>query len=303
MFLFILSIVLIIAGILCMLSGKPRAQTAGGTEPGDKQPNWTPRAARITGAATVALAVLIQVASCITVVQPRTVGIKTAFGKPTGSLSNGLHAKAPWESVTKLDGAKQNDIYRDGGENTRGSIEVRLGNDAKASVDASLQWQLKVDRAEELFMDYRTFEGIQSNLVDRNFRAALNEVMSGYDPLSQESVDAGDDTLAVLSQQTLERMRAKVGGQIEVHSVTIPIINFDDATQARIDELQSEIARTRIAEQKKATNEAEARANRALEGALSPEVLTSKCLDIVAETQQSPLGCFPTDVQPVTQAP
>ncbi|WPF65912.1 MULTISPECIES: SPFH domain-containing protein [unclassified Corynebacterium] len=301
MFLFIVSIVLIAAGILAFFISPNQKKPEDSARHGSS-PTLTKRSMRIIGGSTIAVAVIILILTCVTVVQPRTVGIKTAFGKPTGSLGNGLHIKAPWESVTKLDGAKQNDIYRDGGENTLGSIEVRLGNDAKATVDASLQWQLKVDRAEELFMDYRTFEGIQSNLVDRNFRAALNEVMSGYDPLSPANVDADHDTLAVLSQQTLERMRAKVNGQIEVHSVTIPIINFDEATQARIDELQSEIARTRIAEQKKATNEAEARANQALEGSLTPEVLTSKCLDIVAEHGQSPLGCFPTDVQPVVGA-
>ncbi|KQB83237.1 SPFH domain-containing protein [Corynebacterium oculi] len=302
MFLFILSIALILIGIITFFYTPSQKKPGQNTDGSTASPAVSRRSMRITGGFIVAAAVVILVLSSVTVVQPRTVGIKTAFGKPTGSLGNGLHIKAPWESVTKLDGAKQNDIYRDGGENTLGSIEVRLGNDAKATVDASLQWQLKVDRAEELFMDYRTFEGIQSNLVDRNFRAALNEVMSGYDPLSQESIDADKDTLAVLSQQTLEKMRTKVSGQIEVHSVTIPIINFDEATQARIDELQSEIARTRIAEQKKATNEAEARANQALEGSLTPEVLTSKCLDIVADNGQSPLGCFPTDVQPVVGA-
>ncbi|MBC3185755.1 SPFH domain-containing protein [Corynebacterium sp. zg-331] len=298
MALFIISIILITLGILTLLV-RPTTPPSGSEE---SKNTLAPRTRRIIGGATTAIGVIVLALSCVTVVQPRTVGITTAFGKPTGSLGNGLHLKAPWESVTKLDGAKQNDIYRDGGEDTLGNIEVRLGNDAKATVDASLQWQLKVDRAEELFMDYRTFEGIQSNLVDRNFRAALNEVMSGYDPLSPGNVDANSDTLAALSQQTLDKMRAKVNGQIEVHSVTIPIINFDQSTQARIDELQSEIARTRIAEQKKATNEAEARANQALAGSLSPEVLTSKCLDIVADSNQSPLGCFPTGVQPVAEA-
>lgn len=72
-----------------------------------------------------------------------------------------------------------------------------------------------------------------------------------------------------------------------------PRINFDEATQTRIDELQAEIARTRVAEQRQATADAERRANEILDRSVSDNVLTSKCLDIVERSGQSPLGCFP----------
>lgn len=74
---------------------------------------------------------------------------------------------------------------------------------------------------------------------------------------------------------------------------TIPIINFDKSTQSRIDELQQETARTRIAEHKKETSKAESDANKILEKSLNEETLISKCLDIVAKSGQSPIGCFP----------
>ena len=256
-----------------------------------------PRKALTLGAAGGLLATLIVTAIfSFVIVQPRTVGVVVAFGKPVDVVGNGFHIKAPWEKVEKLDGAVQNDIY-----NGDSAIAVRLGNNGKATVDASIQWQFKTDEAMEVFLDYRTFEGIQSNLVDRNFKAALNEVMATYDPLNYADEAEGGQDLAALSQAVQEEMQERVGNQIEVRSVTLPLVNFDEATQARVNELQAESAKTRVAEQKKQTSTAEAEANEILEQSVTPETLTSKCLDIVAETGQSPIGCFPTTgTQPVT---
>lgn len=235
--------------------------------------------------------------ACTTIIKPRTVGIVVSFGKPVDSLSNGVHLKAPWASVEKLDGAVQNDVY-----NGAEGIKVRLGNKAEAMSDASIQWQLRSDDAMGVFLDYRTFENIQQNLVDRNFRASMNEVMTDYDPLDMTDGTEGGTDLKTLSEDVRNLMEEKVGDQIDIKSVTIPIINFDQPTQERINELQSETARTRIAKQKQETAKAEAEANRQLESSLSEEVLVSKCLDIIAESGHSPIGCFPgTNVQPYMQ--
>ena len=251
---------------------------------------------RLLTAGGVLVTLIVTALFSFVIVQPRTVGVVVAFGKPVDVVGNGFHVKAPWEKVEKLDGAVQNDIY-----NGDSAIAVRLGNNGKATVDASIQWQLKTDDAMSVFLDYRTFEGIQSNLVDRNFKAAVNEVMAEYDPLNAADPAEGGQDLAALSLAVQEKMQEKVGTQIEIRSVTLPIINFDEATQARINELQSETAKTRVAEQKKQTSTAEAEANEILEQSITEETLTSKCLDIVAETGQSPIGCFPTTgTQPVT---
>lgn len=248
------------------------------------------------GAGLLAVAVIITGFASTTIVAPRTVGVKVALGKPVDVLNNGLHLKLPWESVEKLDGSVQNDVYS--GDR---AIAVRLANNGKASVDASIQWRLLTDDAMAVFLDYKTFEGIQSNLVDRNFRAALNEVMADYDPLDYLDPEAGGQRLDELANAVAEKMSEKVGTQIEIRSVTLPIINFDESTQARINELQAETAKTRIAEQKQQTSTAEAEANRILQESITDETLISKCLDIVEESGQSPIGCFPgSSVEPIT---
>lgn len=245
----------------------------------------------LTSGVSLAVALVILAVASTTIVPARTVGVGVAFGKTTGAYGNGLHLKAPWVSVHKFDGSVQNDVY-----NGDSQITVRLGNSSTAKADVSIQWRLKTDNAEQLYMDYKTFDSIQSNLVDRNLRASMNEVMAKYNPLSSvEDADnaSGAGDLNSLSTQVRESLERKVGADIEVKSVTIPIINFDESTQTRIDELQAEIARTRVAEQRQDTAEAERRANEILDRSVSDNVLTSKCLDIVERSGQSPLGCFP----------
>lgn len=276
MFMTILIGALLIIGLLVLAGSKL-------TDRSDEK-----RVAKGVGAALLALGVIIGAVGSTTIVQPRTVGVKVALGKPTGVVGNGFHAKAPWEKVEKLDGSVQNDVYA--GDS---SISVRLGNNSRATVDASIQWQLKTDEAMQVFLDYKTFEGIQSNLVDRNFRTALNEAFAGYDPLNYSSPEEGGKALSELSAKVQKNMEAKVGKQIEVRSVSLPLIAFDEATQKRIDDLQSESAKTRVANQKKETSKAEAEANETLERSVTDKTLTSKCLDIVAESGQSPIGCFP----------
>lgn len=242
-------------------------------------------AAIFAGIAAVALLAL----TTTVIVPARTVGVAVAFGKPVSVLENGFHTKAPWTSVEQFDLAIQNDTYA--GEN---SVEARLANSAKARVDASIQWQLKPNGMMDTYMDYREMDAIRAQLVDRNFRAALNEVMAEHDPLANLNENGEPSAnLAQLAADVKNIMSETLDEQIEVRSVTIPIINYDEATQGRIDQLQTEMANTRIAEQQKRTNEEVAEGNRILESSLDDQVLTDKCIDAIAATGASPLGCFP----------
>lgn len=282
--------VIFIVGIVCLIA-------AIGAIVASREPAAFGTAA-IAGVIGI-IAILIPVFS---IVPARTVGVAVEFGQPKRILENGPHLTTPWTNVEKFDLAMQNDIYTgepNGDTGSRGAVTVRLANGSQARADASIQWQLKPDGMMETYNDYREMEAIRSNLVDRNFRDALNTVMGAYDPLNIDP-NSEDTTRDQLSQDVMKIMSDKIGDQIDVRSVTIPIISYDEATQARIDELQTEFARTRIAEQKQKTAEKEADANRRIQESLNDDVLTNKCLDIVAENGQSPLGCFPgSGVSPV----
>lgn len=242
------------------------------------------RVAVIAGALTIFVLIL----GSTTIVSTRNVGVVTTFGRPSGTLSNGLHIKAPWQNVTEMNGTIQIDNHT--GEN---ATTVRLGNNSTAYVDNSVRWRIQPAAADELFLDYREFDNVRDNLVTRELRAALNEVFADFDPLAPENSEGTN--VQALGDETAKKLRAKVGDQVEIINVIVPLVNYDEATQSRINALNVEKANTRVAEQRAKTAEAEARANEILAGSVSdnPNVLVSKCLDAAREGNISPLGCWP----------
>jgi regulator of protease activity HflC (stomatin/prohibitin superfamily) len=279
----IILLIVVVAAVLGMLGAKnPAAKT---------------RSLRIAVVAGV-IALFVVILGSTTIVSARNVGVVTTFGRPSGTLSNGLHWKAPWQSVTEMDGTIQIDNHT--GES---ATTVRLGNNSTANVDNSVRWRIQAAAADELFLDYRQFANVRDNLVTRELRAALNEVFADFDPLAPENVEGTN--VQALGDKVAETLRAKVGGQIEIINVIVPLVNYDQATQDRINALNVEKANTRIAEQRAKTAAAEAKANEILAASVSndPNVLVSKCLDAAREAGISPLGCWPnTSVVPTVPA-
>jgi regulator of protease activity HflC (stomatin/prohibitin superfamily) len=234
------------------------------------------------------LAILVLILGSTTIVSTRNIGVVTTFGRPGATLSNGLHVKAPWQSVTEMNGTIQIDNHT--GE---AATTVRLGNNSTANVDNSVRWRIQPAAADELFLDYREFDNVRDNLVTRELKAALNEVFSDFDPLAPENSDGAN--VQALGDQVAEKLRNKVGGQIEIINVIVPLVNYDQATQDRINALNVEKANTRVAEQRAKTAAAEAKANEILAASVTndPNVLVSKCLDAAREAHISPLGCWP----------
>jgi regulator of protease activity HflC (stomatin/prohibitin superfamily) len=254
---------------------------------GAKSPTAKSRSMRIAVVAGV-LTLFVVILGSTTIVSTRNIGVVTTFGRPGGTLTNGLHWKAPWQSVTEMNGTIQIDNHT--GES---ATTVRLGNNSTAFVENSVRWRIQPAAADELFLDYREFENVRDNLVTRELRAALNEVFADFDPLAPENVEGAN--VQALGDDVAEKLRTKVGDQVEIINVIVPLVNYDDATQERINALNVEKANTRIAEQRAKTAEAEARANEILAASVSndPNVLVSKCLDAAREARISPLGCWP----------
>lgn len=250
--------------------------------------------ARLAGLALTVVAALSVIGSLFTVVPTQQVGIPVTFGRPGSPLANGIHAKAPWTSVVLMDGTVQ--IADNLGPRR---TEIRLGNQSVAFVQNSVRWRIKPEAADRLYRDHRSFERIAPALLDQELATALNESFKDFDPLSQATSNARSLDDVAASVKT--RLETKMGDRLVIESVTIPKVDFDPQTQARIDAYQSEIGNTRIAEQRRKTAEAEAQANRTLSESVSkdPNVLVSKCMDavneMVAKGQPVPAGfsCWP----------
>src|SRR5690606_34671084 len=176
--------------------------------------------------------VVALLASVVTMVPTREIGVVTAFGRPVDTLPNGLHFKAPWHKVPKLDGAIQTDNFT-GDE----SIDIRIGNGSTAGVDATIRWRIRIEAGTELYQDYREMNSIRDSLITRELKAALNEVLGGYDPLASvkdaEAGSAGVD-LNLYSKETQEALIRRVGSDVEVLSVILPLMRFDKQTQEKI---------------------------------------------------------------------
>lgn len=258
-----------------------------------------------SGIGLVGLAALGLISASLVQVSTKNVGIETTFGKPSGELSNGLHLKWPWEKVTEMDAAIQTDTYVN-----NNCFQVRIANQQTACVYINFQWRINPTSAQELYRDYRTFEHVRDALVTRRLTAVVNEQLSNYNPLNSV---AGSDLppgeqrnppLNVIASRVNTQMKQEIGGgkgSIEVLSTIIPLITFDKETQGRINQLQQQVALTRVAQQSKKTALAQAQANKALSASVNsqPNVLVSHCYSIletmVKNGQPVPAGfsCWP----------
>lgn len=245
--------------------------------------------ARIVTIALVVIAGFVMLLGCFTIVGTRQVAIVTTFNKPTGmTLDNGLHLKLPWQKTSEMDAAIQIDKYV--GEDR---IKVRLGNSSTADADASIRWQIKQSAADELFVQYKTFDNVRTNLVERNLQVALNEVFASFDPLAPQNLDTSP--LPALSAKAAELLKQKVGDQIEILDVSVPVVDFDDNTEGKINQLNAERANTAVALQAQKTAEAQKRANEIIASSVSndPNVVVSNCITKALDKGISPLGCWP----------
>lgn len=235
-----------------------------------------------------AFAVIVLLFGMGTVVSTRNVGIVTTFGRPQGELSNGFHWVAPWQSVTEMDGAIQ--LQKFEGES---AMQVRLGNNSTAYANVTIQWRLDPASAPSLFLDYRTFDGIRENLVDKELGVAMNSEFAKFDPLSPNAADGAP--LVDISAKVQHDVQKAVGERIEIQKIFVPLVTYDQQTQDRINAFNVEKANTRVAEQSKLTAQAQAEANRILSSSVHNdlEVITANCINQSLSKGLAPQGCWP----------
>jgi SPFH domain/Band 7 family protein len=226
---------------------------------------------------------------CVTIIPTRNMGVTVAFGKPTGTIGNGFHLIAPWETVETYD-ASILTLKLDGepGEDTTPAPTVRLSNAATAKVDVTVQWQIDPTAdITQLHLDYRNFDNIQDNVVRRQLNVALNAVFEAYDPLVALKGGAQQVTLAQLGTQVQERLSGLMPKGIIVRSVAVPLIRFDPKVQAALDSYQQVLNDTRLAEQQKITAQAQKEALDILSATkMSPEAFAQQCLIVTERLAQ-----------------
>lgn len=298
-------------------------QAAPGLPEVDKSTDTTLKEARLEAklarglfALVLALTVVFGIMCTTQSVGTKKIGIVKTLNRPeSGALSNGLQFKMPWQEIVELDAAIQNDAFKgQGGDHADGAIQVKLANESQAFVDVTVSWRIVPAAAHELYQNYKDDDSIRRNLVVRNLESVLLSNYAKVDPLS--SVDDGSaatdktgteadklgrtDLSPVIFKDLQDRLDGKHTAAssddkhlIEVTAVVVGTIDYDDATQKKLNDYQAAKADLRIAEQKEKTAKAEARANEAIAKSLTDPVIRNKCLDIWKEKGGSiPPYCF-----------
>lgn len=264
------------------------------------------------GAAAIALIILIS--SCFTIVSAKNIGVAVNFGAVSQqTLSPGLNFKAPWTKVIEIDGTMQPDKYGD--DSDQSCIKVRIGDGSEACATIVNRWSVNPKNAAKVYSDYRSNDPTQyfkEAIVSNDLAQAVQAALKTYNPIAELKAVASNDTSANLSftpdynklSKVIEedmKKRMSVHDLAVVEGVTFSYLSISPNTQKKLDDYIAEVGETRIATQKKETAKAQAEANRELSSSVSkdPNVLVSRCLDILNESTQKnyqlPAGfsCWP----------
>lgn len=232
------------------------------------------------GAAFVGL--IIALLTCFSIVDARSVGIQTSFGKFRDTLSPGLQWTAPWSSVEEwttrnqtidfaADDREDRDNFRD-----EAAVTVRLGNQSQAFVDLRVSWAVaesgndskaQAERIKKLWTQYRNFDDMARDYAVPAARAATNAAFDGYDPfkaLNDQNADNPYVPLADWSKRITELLRPLYADRgLTLISVQVTQVKYDDRTEGKLREYADAVANTRIKAQDVKTAEQEALASKA----------------------------------------
>lgn len=247
--------------------------------------------------------VIVLALSVTTIVPTRDIGIVTTFGRPTGELSNGFHVIAPWQNVTTMDGAIQLQSFTGNSYDDHGdAIQVRLANNSNAYVNLNVQWRIDPKAAPQLFLDYRSFDNIRANLVDKQLQVATSHVFATFNPQIQtQGVD-----LPGMANVIKNQAQAEVGSRIEILQVFVPTLFYDQATQDRIDAFNQKAQETKNAEQdvKTAQQNRLAAEQRAAQQPPDLRIAIFNCINDQVKAGRDPAGCWgQIGGQPLLQLP
>lgn len=243
---------------------------------------------RRIGSILVICALVLTAFSSFTIVGTNKIGILTSFAKPVDAVDNGFTAHEPWVKVVEFDASRQylrfqgkgNDKDADDDKKEWATIPVKMEGEAKANVTVVVAWQMKASTAEQkkqaidLYRNYKTFARLTENYVAANARSAAQKTYDRINPL----VTGKNPTFAAISDTMLNEMKGLVGSEIEIISVQVTDADYDDKTDESIKAMQSEFAKTTLAEQQKITNQKVSEANAALVNALNDLILKDACI-------------------------
>lgn len=238
---------------------------------------------RMVGPCLLVLGLLVLLFSGIRSVPVKSVGVVTSFGNVEGDLTPGFHWELPYKTANILPETIQTTTF-----NGKHCLNVRIGGQQNACLDATIQWQVKDSAAPQLFNNYDTsgtnvLHTISTAVVIREFESVVNQTLGDYNPIADvaQNAQTGNSQFSTFGPLVQHTMRQDIGNQINVIRVIMPILHYDSSTQARLNTIQATYAEAAIATEQIKVNQAQAQANAAIQNNVSANVLVQECLSIV----------------------
>lgn len=302
----ILAGIVILCGIAVLVKGKVELVKEKGTQYRPEVVETIPL--RSLGLLILALGLGTLFLNCFTIVGAKNVGVVVAFGRPTGTVTNGWNWVAPWSSIETFDATRQALKLTGGGDDNGDPIQVRLANNTMATVEVSGEWEIDDSVGiTDMYRDYRTFDNVTNNVVRRRLSAALNSVFEKYDPLLSLKGEKQTVTMGDLEEATKLKLQSILPKGVKIVTLYLPKIVYTDEVQAQINQYISAVNDTKIAQQQLLTATARKEASAKLaEGDLTAGVLYQNCLDLVERLMKDGKAlpaAFNCGTSPVTVVP
>lgn len=230
----------------------------------------------------------------------KSIGVPQAFGTVSGgTMGSGIHwTFQPWMSVAIVDETVQTTTFE--GNNC---LQVRIGGQQTACADATIQWQILPEAAEGLYKDYANHGNLEQTVTDavvvREFKQVVNATLGDYNPITDVQNVSGSNTASSqftqFGPQILAAMRKDIGDRIEVKSVFLPKITYDQAVESALQKIQTANANYAIATENVKVNQAQAQAFANL-GTPNLSQLVAQCLTDLRQGMNAPVGfqCIPS---------
>jgi regulator of protease activity HflC (stomatin/prohibitin superfamily) len=235
---------------------------------------------RGAGIAALVVTLIVLGFSTVSYVNARTVGIVTSFGKAVRTVGPGMNMTWPWEEITTFSTGNQT-IDFDGTDGNGSPVGFKLAGEVgggEATVHVNLTWQVQNDdKAVKLWENWKEFDRVKDQLVDKNSRAVIAGIMGRY---SADDANKGAN-LAVFSEEIKKNLNTFFSDKgILVETVAVMRVDFSPQVQDRINKKysdQQDIERAKI-QQERARIEADT--NTIRQQNLTPQVLQLQCLEI-----------------------
>lgn len=230
----------------------------------------------------------------------KNIGVPQAFGAVTGKVYGpGIHETwTPWLHLTDINETIQTTTFEGDG-----ALPVRIGGQQQARADVTIQWQIRPQAADALFSDYANqgdlMTEVTNAVVVRELKQVVNQVLGDYNPItdvqSVTNTNSSTSQFSGFGPQILAAMRADIGGRINVLTVLLPQLHYDQTVEDKLNAIQQSYANFAIAQENVKVNQENAQAFTKL-GTPNVSQLIAQCLtDVKSDGGNLPAGfsCFP----------